>query len=119
MLDESQELLRVTGQEIGADGKVDVRVWRQDIDEGWETTAVNSWTEESGDANALRTFSAALQSVCAPVRIHSVKEGADKTESVPVDDKERLAIIRPRGAAGTTETVGGDTEAADGGPEAA
>ena len=36
VLEKSQELLYVSGGELGADGTIDVRVWRTDIDEGWD-----------------------------------------------------------------------------------
>lgn len=95
LLDESQQLLKVTGQETGKNGKVDVRVWREDIDEGWEATVTNSWTEGSGAPNELRTFSASMQASCVPTRIHSVEEGAHTEASVPVTDEEWLKILKP------------------------
>lgn len=95
LLDESQQLLKVTGQETGLNGKLDVRVWRDDIDEGWESNCVNSWTEGTGGQAELRTFSAALSSSCKPTRIHSVEEGAELKKSVPVTDEEFLKALTP------------------------
>ena len=48
-----------------------------------------------------------------------MKEGADKSESVPVDDKERLAIIRPKGESGNPASPGlaGGAEDAPGADE--
>lgn len=97
LLTEDQQLLKATGEELGADGKVDFRVWRTDIDEGWEGTATNSFTSGSGGANDLRTFTSDLKSSCEPTRIHSVKKGAERKESEPVDVEELLKIIHPQG----------------------
>lgn len=94
VLEKSQELLYVSGGELGADGTIDVRVWRTDIDEGWEVTATNGFTT-GGGANELRTFTSTLTSSCAPTRIHSVEEGAFKQESKVVDMDEYLAVLRP------------------------
>ena len=99
LLTEDQQLLKVTGEELGSDGKVDFRTWRTDIDEGWEGTATNSFTSGSGGANDLRTFTSDLKSSCEPTRIHSVKKGEEKKESTPVDVDELLKIIRPKGGA--------------------
>ncbi|ACP33571.1 phage tail tube protein [Corynebacterium aurimucosum] len=99
LLTEDQQLLKVTGEELGSDGKVDFRTWRTDIDEGWEGTATNSFTSGSGGANDLRTFTSDLKSSCEPTRIHSVKKGEEKKESTPIDEDELLKIIRPKGAA--------------------
>ena len=112
LLTEDQQLLKMTGEELGADGKVDFRVWRTDIDEGWEGTATNSFTSGSGGANDLRTFTSDLKSSCEPTRIHSVKKGAERKESEPVDVEELLSVIHPKGAAnvGSGEnTAGGNT----------
>lgn len=85
-LEPSQKLLRDTGKALGFEGKLDVRVWRTDgDDEAYELTATNEFSTESGDANALRNFSAKLQSSCAPREIKPVLKGAEKKESVYVD----------------------------------
>lgn len=99
LLTEDQQLLKMTGEELGADGKVDFRVWRTDIDEGWEGTATNSFTSGSGGANDLRTFTSDLKSSCEPTRIHSVVKGGERKESEPVDVDELLSVIHPKGAA--------------------
>ena len=99
LLTEDQQLLKMTGEELGADGKVDFRVWRTDIDEGWEGTATNSFTSGSGGANDLRTFTSDLKSSCEPTRIHSVAKGSERKESEPVDVEELLSVIHPKGAA--------------------
>lgn len=93
LLDEVQMLLKVTGQSLGKNGKIDVRVWRDDVDEGWETTCTNTWTEGSGGQAELRTFSAAMQSACAPTRIHSIEEGGEKAESEIITEEEFLAPL--------------------------
>ena len=100
VLDEATTLLKLTGEELGQDGKVDFRIWRHDTDEGWEGTATNTFTSSAGDANSHRQYTAALASSCEPTRIHSVEEGADKEASVPVDVEELLAVIRPAPAPG-------------------
>ncbi|MEK0056843.1 phage tail tube protein [Corynebacterium sp. KPL2825] len=97
LLTEDQQLLKMTGEELGADGKVDFRVWRTDIDEGWEGTATNSFTSGSGGANDLRTFTSDLKSSCEPTRIHSVAKGSERKESEPVDVEELLSVIHPKG----------------------
>ncbi|MBV7292375.1 phage tail tube protein [Corynebacterium sp. TAE3-ERU16] len=85
-LEPSQKLIRDTGMELGAGGNVDVRVWRTDgTDEGWEATCTNVFTDDSGEVNGLRSWSAALQSSCAPNRIKPVQEGKDKEASVAAD----------------------------------
>ncbi|OFN17801.1 hypothetical protein HMPREF2604_07620 [Corynebacterium sp. HMSC055A01] len=112
LLTEDQQLLKVTGEELGSDGKVDFRTWRTDIDEGWEGTATNSFTSGSGGANDLRTFTSDLKSSCEPTRIHSVKKGEEKKESTPVDVDELLKIIRPKGAAGVESRNPGGTPGA-------
>lgn len=93
LLDEVQMLLKVTGQSLGKNGKLDVRVWRDDIDEGWETTVTNSWTEGTGGQAELRTFSASMQSACAPTRIHSIEEGAEREASQPITEEEFLLSL--------------------------
>lgn len=108
LLTEDQQLLKVTGEELGANGKVDFRVWRTDIDEGWEGTATNAFSSGTGGANDLRTFTADLKSSCEPTRIHSVKKGEEKKESTPIDEDELLKIIRPKGAA-TVESEAAST----------
>lgn len=97
LLTEDQQLLKMTGEELGADGKVDFRVWRTDIDEGWEGTATNSFTSGSGGANDLRTFTSDLKSSCEPTRIHSVAKGSERKESEPVNVEELLSVIHPKG----------------------
>lgn len=110
VLERSQELLKVTGEELGAAGTIDVRVWRTDIDEGWEVTATNGFSTAGG--NELRTFTSTLTSNCAPTRIHSVEEGAGQEESKPVDMDEYLSILEPRGG---NAPAGGDTAGTEGG----
>lgn len=95
LLTESQRLLKLTGEEVGANGKLDVRVWRTDIDEGWESTVTNMFTTSPGEANNLRTFTSELQSVCAPTRIHSVEAGKEREDSSLVDEDEVYAILKP------------------------
>lgn len=104
LLTEDQQLLKITGEEIGADGKIDFRVWRTDVDEGWEGTATNKFTSGSGGANDLRTFTSDLKSSCEPTRIHSVEKGAEHEASVPFDEAELKKIIYPAGS-----TPGEDT----------
>lgn len=112
LLTEDQQLLKVTGEELGSDGKVDFRTWRTDIDEGWEGTATNSFTSGSGGANDLRTFTSDLKSSCEPTRIHSVKKGEEKKPSEPIDEDELLKIIRPKGAAAVDSGNPGGTPGA-------
>lgn len=121
LLTEDQLLLKLTGEELGANGKVDVRVWRTDIDEGWESTVTNMFTSGGGAANDLRTFTAELQSVCAPTRIHSVEEGGEREASKPIDEEEAFAILRPSsGGSEPSDTLGEDDSAgtAESGEEA-
>lgn len=106
LLTEDQQLLKMTGEELGADGKVDFRVWRTDIDEGWEGTATNSFTSGSGGANDLRTFTSDLKSSCEPTRIHSVAKGGERKESEPVDVEELLSVIHPKGVSAEENTAG-------------
>ena len=111
-LEPSQALLRRTGEALGAAGEVDIRVWRTDgTTEGWETTATNSWSTESGDAKSLRAFNAELQSTCAPSRIAPVEKGGTRKESVYVDDAGKpLASSTPSAPArsGGETTPGGN-----------
>ena len=89
-----QELLRYTGESLGSEGQLDVRVWRTDTDEGWEATFNNSYAPAGGDANGIREATANLKSSCAPTRIHSVEEGAERQDSVPFTDEELRARLR-------------------------
>lgn len=97
-LNAAQNLLKVSGEEIGADGQIDVRVWRTDIDEGWESTFNNAWEGGAGDATGLRAFTATLTSACEPTRIHSVQEDATNADSEPLDMDEYLSVLEPTGA---------------------
>lgn len=107
LLTEDQQLLKYTGEELGDFGKVDFRIWRSDIDEGWEGTANNSFKSGSGGANDLRTFTSDLKSACEPTRIHSVKVGDEKKPSEKIDEEEILKAITPKGVApGNTDTAG-------------
>lgn len=94
-IDLSQRLLQITGEEIGGTGSIDARIWRTDVDEGWEGNFNVGWATGDGDATGLRTFTATLTASCAPTRIHSVEEGAINAESVPMTDEEVLAILEP------------------------
>ena len=114
LLTEDQQLLKMTGEELGADGKVDFRVWRTDIDEGWEGTATNSFTSGSGGANDLRTFTSDLKSSCEPTRIHSVAKGGERKKSEPVDVEELLSVIHPKGVP-AEENTSGESGASTGG----
>lgn len=109
LLTEDQVLLKLSGEEVGQYGKVDFRVWRTDIDEGWEGTATNSFSSGSGGKSDLRTFTSDLKASCAPWRIHSVEEGKATEASVLVDEEELLATLAPSGATGEAPTppVGG------------
>lgn len=98
VLNEAQNLLKVSGEEIGADGQIDVRIWRTDIDEGWESTFNNGWEGGAGDATGLRAFTSTLTSSCEPTRIHSVQEGAERDDSKPMDMTEYLSVLEPTGA---------------------
>ena len=99
--DETQRLIKVSGQELGARGTLDVRVWRTDVDEGWEVTANNEYSEGAGDANGLRTFTSNLQSNCQPKRIKSVEDEDTTAASVEVDMDEYLSVLEPAGGTGT------------------
>lgn len=94
VLSPDQELLRYTGESLGAEGQLDMRCWRTDVDEGWESTFSNNYAPAGGDANGIREATANLKSVCAPTRIHSVEEGAERKESVPFTDEELQARLR-------------------------
>lgn len=93
-LSPDQQLLKITGEAIGAEAQLDVRVWRTDTDEGWETTVNNRYTPAGGEANGLRQATANMKSVCAPTRIHSVLKGAEREASVPFTDEELKALLR-------------------------
>ena len=102
VLSPDQELLRYTGESLGAEGQLDMRCWRTDVDEGWEATFNNSYAPAGGDANGIREATANLKSSCAPTRIHSVEEGAERKESVPFTDEELKARLRIKDTPGTT-----------------
>lgn len=95
--DNTQRLIKASGEELGALGSIDLRVWRTDVDEGWEFTANNGYSETAGDANGLRTFNSNLKSSCEPTRIKSVLDEGVTSESVAVDMAEYLAILEPAG----------------------
>lgn len=99
VLNQAQQLLKITGEELGADGTVDARVWNTEIDEGWESTFNNAWEGGAGDATGLLSFTSTLTSSCAPWRIHSVLAGAERRESVVVDEGEYRALLSPTGGA--------------------
>lgn len=103
ILERSQELLKVSGEELGAAGTIDVRVWRTDVDEGWEVTATNAFSTAGG--NELRTFTSTLKSNCAPVRIHSVATGSGQEESERIDMDAYLKVLEPRGAGSEDHSV--------------
>lgn len=106
ILDPVIELLKISGEEIGARGKIDVRVWRTDADEGWETTANNDFASNSGARGELRTYTSTLGNSCAPTRIHSVKEGEHTKASVPIEAAEIDKILQPKGGAPEASTDG-------------
>lgn len=101
MLHEAQELLKISGEEIGADGAIDLRAWNTEISEGWESTFNNSWEGAAGDATGIRSFTSTLTSSCEPTRIESVQEGAHNEASVPVDMETYLAKLEPTGVVPT------------------
>lgn len=109
VMDKSQELLYKAGISLGGLGTADVRVWRTDIDEGWEVTSTVGFTT-GGGANELRTFTATMTSNCAPSPIHSVEEGQAKQDSKVIDMDEFLAILTPASARGTEGAEGGAGE---------
>lgn len=106
VLSPDQELLRYTGESLGAEEQLDMRCWRTDVDEGWESTFSNNYAPAGGDANGIREATANLKSVCAPTRIHSVLEGAERKASKPFTDEELRARLR------ITPAPEGDTPAA-------
>lgn len=115
VLSPDQELLRYTGESLGAEGQLDVRVWRTDTDEGWEATFNNRYAPAGGEANGIREATANLKSSCAPTRIHSVEEGAERQDSVPFTDEELRARLRitpaPETEAGTEADAEGEPAA--------
>lgn len=104
VMEKTQELLYKAGISLGGQGTADVRVWRTDIDEGWEVAGTVGFTT-AGGANELRTFTATITSNCAPKPIHSVKDGESKKASNVIDDKEFLAVLNPTGSAGGPSRV--------------
>lgn len=104
VMEKTQELLYKAGISLGGQGTADVRVWRTDIDEGWEVAGTVGFTT-AGGANELRTFTATITSNCAPKPIHSVKDGESKKASNVIDDKEFLAVLNPTGSTGTPSRV--------------
>lgn len=108
VMEKSQELLYKAGISLGGQGTADVRVWRTDIDEGWEVTGTVGFTT-AGGANDLRTFTATISSNCAPQPIHSVKDGDSKKASEVISDEEFLAVLNP------ATTSGGSTRTAPAG----
>lgn len=110
VLSPDQELLRYTGESLGAEGQLDVRVWRTDTDEGWEATFNNRYAPAGGEANGIREATANLKSSCAPTRIHSVEEGAERQDSVPFTDEELRARLRITPAPETEADTEADTE---------
>lgn len=103
VVDNVTELLRYSGQEVGALGRIDARVWRTDVDEGWEATFNNVWADNTGARGDLRTYTATLGSSCEPTRIHSIEVGAEKAESEVIDPAGIQAILTPSGAGGGSE----------------
>lgn len=99
VMEKSQELLYKAGISLGGQGTADVRVWRTDVDEGWEVTGTVGFTT-AGGANDLRTFTATISSNCAPQPIHSVKEGDSKKASNVISDEEFLAVLNPATTSG-------------------
>ena len=91
----SQKLLKVSGGELGADGAVDLRIWRTDVNEGWESTFNNAWEDAGNDATSLRSFTSTLTPTCAPTRIESVLKGSETEASVPVDMEDYLSVLEP------------------------
>lgn len=111
VLSPDQELLRYTGESLGAEGQLDVRVWRTDTDEGWEATFNNRYAPAGGEANGIREATANLKSSCAPTRIHSVEEGAERKASVPFTDEELRARLRITPAPDTEADTEGEPAA--------
>lgn len=86
VLEPSQKLIRETGMALGADGELDVRVWRTDgTDEAWEAVVTNMFQTAGGDANALRAYTSNMQSVGAPAAIQPVEEGGETAASIDVE----------------------------------
>lgn len=104
LLNETMLMIMTAGEEIGENEQLDFRMWREDVDQGWEGTFNVKFTENSGDAAALRTANIELKANCAPSRIHSVEIGKEKGESVKVSDAELKLYL-----AGTNAKVGEDT----------
>ena len=111
IIDPTLELLKISGEELGTDGKIDARVWRTDVDEGWEGTFNNVFTPNTGARTDLRSYTSALTNSCAPTRIHSVEAGSETAESVPLEEGYVEGILTP-------SVAGGDSGAGDGEPEA-
>lgn len=105
----SIKLLVETGRRLGADGELDVRVWRTDGSvEAYEATVSVKFTDKGGDANALREYSVELQSVCAPRDILPVEEGGELGESVPLSERPKKpwkTLTLPSGLTGGTFTI--------------
>lgn len=102
ILQETTQMIKLAGEEIGENEQLDFRWWREDVDEGWEGTFVVKFTENSGDSKSFRTANIELLSNCAPTRIHSVLKGAEKKESVPLTPEE-LANLLAGKPSGTTQ----------------
>ena len=111
IIDPTLELLKISGEELGTDGKIDARVWRTDVDEGWEGTFNNVFTPNTGARTDLRSYTSALTNSCAPTRIHSIEVGSETTASVPLEAGYVEGILTP-------SVAGGDTGGDDGEPEA-
>ena len=98
IIDPTLELLKISGEELGTDGKIDARVWRTDVDEGWEGTFNNVFTPNTGARTDLRSYTSALTNSCAPTRIHSVEAGAETEASVAIEDDYVKGVLAPSGA---------------------
>ena len=92
-----QRLLKYAGSEVGKFNKVDVRAWRNDIDEGWESTVRVEWNDTDSGME-FRKAGIELQNTCAPTRIHSVEHGSEREASKPVERDEILKVLSPAGA---------------------
>lgn len=108
IMHEVQRQLKYAGEEIGANGKLDVRVWRDDIDEGWESTFDVSWTDTDGDATGFREADVVLTSVCAPTRIHSIEDGEHTAESVPLTEEELRTYLSGKTGSPSLPEDGGE-----------
>lgn len=110
-MNKTQALLKFTGEEIDTNGRLDIRIWRTDIDEGWEGTFSNEWSTDEG--SDFRKFTVKANSTCAPHRIHSVLEGATTKDSVPYTAEEimeEVGIIKKSAKpAGSSTGVSGDS----------